>query len=290
MTSLRVHKPITLVLYISLLSYLLFIQCIIDPDSGNEVDNTRFSASKKFSYKLGYENQNLLKVSAINGSVEIIGVTKLDSIEIWGERRVESESIDDAELHLPLLQVIVNEDIDKVSVETRQPDHSGGRNYEVTYYIRIPDSWRVEARQINGGIVVISVRESVNVSQTNGKIELNSVEGSVNISQTNGTFTLLDVKGNVKGVLTNGNISGKVNIPKAGSCELKTTNGMINLSIPQSTSADVLARVVNGKITIHNLSLQNSSSTPHSLAGTIGQGDGKIDLASVNGNISLAGF
>jgi hypothetical protein len=290
MTNLLRQRPKTLIFLISIISFLFFIQCIFDPDSGNNVDNTRYSASETFSYKLGYENQNLFKVSAINGSIEIIGVTQLDSIEVRGERRVESESMNDAKLHLPLLQVIVNEDIDKIFVETKQPDHSGGRNYVVSYYVRIPDTWRVSATQINGEIFIASVHNTVNVSQTNGKIELESIEGSVNTSQTNGTFTLLDVNGNVKGTLTNGNISGKVSIPKAGFCDLKTTNGMINLSIPQSTSADLSARVVNGKITIHNLSLQNASSTPNSLFGTVGQGDGRIDLGSVNGNISLVGF
>jgi hypothetical protein len=288
MTNLPRYTSRTLLILISII--LFNIQCIIDPDSGNDVKNTRYSASESFSYKIGYENQTLLKVVAINGSIEIVGVAQLDSIEIWGERRVKSESIEDAELHLPLLQVVVSEDNEKILVQTEQPVHSGGRSYEVEYYIRIPDSWRVEAGQINGRINIREVRQSVDASQTNGEIELNSVKGSVNTSQTNGTVTLVDVEGNVRGVLTNGNICGKVNIPQAGSCELKTTNGMITLSIPQSTSADLLARVVNGKITVHNLILQNSTSTPHSLSGTIGQGDGNIDLATVNGNIVLDGF
>ena len=56
------------------------------------------------------------------------------------------------------------------------------------------------------------------------------------------------------------------------------------------TSARLTASVVNGSITTVNLSMQDVSSSPTHLTGTLGSGLGTICLSTVNGLIEVAGY
>jgi len=89
--------------------------------------------------------------------------------------------------------------------------------------------------------------------------------------------------------LVNGQIQAKVTLPTDGVIAMSTVNGGINLNIPQSTSAEFSASVVNGTIST-DLILINLVSTPTSLTGTLGTGEGTIALSTVNGSISVWGF
>ena len=71
---------------------------------------------------------------------------------------------------------------------------------------------------------------------------------------------------------------------------MSKVNGSIQLSIPQNTSAEFSATVTIGDISVSNLVLQNQESTPNSLRGTLGAGQGTISLSTVNGNIRVTGF
>ncbi|MGB2989370.1 MAG: hypothetical protein WBC98_05380, partial [Candidatus Zixiibacteriota bacterium] len=64
----------------------------------------------------------------------------------------------------------------------------------------------------------------------------------------------------------------------------------IELDIPQNTSAEFSATVVTGTISISDLILQNQVSTPGSLSGTVGSGEGTISLNVVTGSVSVKGF
>jgi len=48
--------------------------------------------------------------------------------------------------------------------------------------------------------------------------------------------------------------------------------------------------VTNGTIRLSNLVLSNSVSTPGSLTGILGSGQGTISLTTVNGGIYVTGF
>jgi len=88
----------------------------------------------------------------------------------------------------------------------------------------------------------------------------------------------------------NGQLNAKLALPPQGTCKMSTVNGQILLTIPKTTSAEFFASVTNGEINLANLSLNNSVSTPKSLRGRMGDGQGTITLSTVNGNISVSGF
>ncbi len=280
-------------LYLTTLFIALIINaCLIDPhdDNHTNVSNTRYSAYEEFDFKFEVLEREYLDLCAISGSIEITGVADLDSVHIWGERRVESESTRDARAHLELLQVNIEQYIDGIKVETEQPDQTNGRNYLVYYHILVPESWMVNVYSVNGVCEVSSIANTVKISSTNGDLILEDISGDVTAGLTNGNLILKNYYGNIVGSVVNGAITCHMTLPDSGYCKLSTVNGPIALNIPTETSAYLSASVVNGGISITNLEIQNMVTTPKSVQGRLGDGNGNIELGTVNGAIGVTGY
>jgi len=106
----------------------------------------------------------------------------------------------------------------------------------------------------------------------------------------NGQVNLDEIIGSASVSLVNGQIVAEVTPPKGGIISMSVVNGGIDLDIPQYTSAQFSASVVNGTISMYDLVLIGLVSTPTSLTGTLGTGEGTIALSTVNGSISVSGF
>ncbi len=272
------------------LAAFVFAGCDDDFSVESNVANTNSSASAGFSFRIGVANQSLLRVGAINGSVEISGVATTDSVIVTGIRKVESESASDARVHLAELSVQITEGASEIVVQTEQPEQSFGRNYVVEYDIRVPESWQLAVVEANGNITVSTMEDNVAIVLANGDVAVDSTNGDVDVALANGAIRLWDISGSVGGVVANGQIDSKIFLPVSGTCDLETANGLINLLIPQSTSAAFTAKVSNGTITVSNLTLQDQNVTPTLVTGRLGGGEGLIDLDTGNGDIVVAGF
>jgi len=255
---------------LSLILLVLLASCTIYVPSEDLVDNTRFSVNEDFSFDIVPDTQTRIIVLGINGSIHISG-TSGNQVRIWGKRIVESESYNDADEHLDHLRVEVERDEDDILVKTIQPSNSGGRNYKVTYYVEVPYDWDVEVELINGPVDIDSIDGDIWADQVNGNIDLNNTAGNVSVESTNG------------------NIYGDLSIPHHGYCEMRLVNGNIYLMIPRGLDADVAASVVNGFVTVENLTFQYITQSRESVSGIIGNGGTDIELSAVNGNITLRG-
>lgn len=272
-----------------LLSLFLLSACVVDHNDGH-VNNTHYSASENFSYSLNVTTQTYFELHGINGTVKIQGSANSNAVEIWGVRRVESESQADADANLTRLSVEITTTEEGIFVFTRQPEDTHGRNFIVNYQVRVPHNWLVFAENINGNTSLDSINNDVNVALINGELEVKDITGNASAELVNGNLRLIEISGNVLGALVNGNIYGKVYLPPSGICKVSTVNGQVALSIPQTTSANFSARVSNGTISLSNLTLRNAATSPTSTTGTLGSGDGTLQLKTVNGNIVVTGF
>lgn len=71
---------------------------------------------------------------------------------------------------------------------------------------------------------------------------------------------------------------------------MSAVNGTVGLQIPQNTSAQFAAEVVNGSISTTGLIIHDAITTPKSVRGRLAGGEGKIALKTVNGSIIVKGF
>ena len=88
----------------------------------------------------------------------------------------------------------------------------------------------------------------------------------------------------------NGEITGKITLPLNGTVDMRLQNGIVALEIPQNTSSEFSANLVNGIISVHDLTLQDEVSTIKSVHGTLGDGHGQIFLKTTNGKIDAFGY
>jgi len=236
------------------------------------IRSTDYSATASFSFEENIQNQSRVVLEGITGSVHITGVDGATSVKITGERTVESESTQDANEHLQELEVRVQNFTNEISITTIQPNDSGGRNYTVDYIVTIPRTLAVVVSLVTGGVTV------------------NSINNSVSISNVTGTVTLDDISGNTSVSLVTGLIDCEATLPLNGLIVLSTVTGTVRLDIPQTTSAQFSSSIVTGSINVSGIELLSIESTPRTLRGTFGSGQGTISLSTVTGDVIVRGF
>jgi hypothetical protein len=264
-------KALTIFIF---LASLILSACSSGSDSGvSVVSNTDFEAVESFNIVVPVVNHTLFSLTGVRGEMNINGDAGANSVTITGIKRVLSESVEDAEAQLQNLQINVQDLLDEVRVETIQPANTGGRTYIVNYTVTLPKFL------MN------------NVSNLNGIVTLDSIENDVTVLNMNGSATLTNVVGSASANVLNGQIQAAVTLPLNGVNDMTTLNGDIDLEIPVNTSAVLSASVNVGTIMTQNLVLQNLVSTPTSLSGTLGDGQGAIKLESKqSGNIRVTGI
>lgn len=266
-------SPARTLLYAWALAGLLALSgCIIADIDDDDFGRNDFVAHASFSFKVDVTHQTRIRVEAVNGDVEIRGRADAASVSVSGERRVGARNRADAERHLDDLHVDVVDLGDEIVIRTIQPRRDEGRTYVVDYTITLPVGLDVVSELVNGNTTV------------------EAIDGRVAVHTVNGNVLLRDLGGSASVELTNGNIDSEVFLPPDGTIDQTTTNGNIRLDIPQSTSASLTARVTNGSIDLENLDLHDPDRTNRSLTGMLGEGEGSIELRTVNGNIAVNGF
>lgn len=245
---------------LGLLSLMGFAACDCDVTGPNigpgpidvDVDPPAHQASEPFSFDLTLSGQTAVRLKGINGCVHVEGADHHGALRIEGERRVGSDGMQDAQTHLALLHVRIREGADEVLIETEQPE-SDGRDYEVDYRVTLPKGVQVY------------------------------------VENTNGDVTLEDLRGDSQVELVNGKIQADLTLPHSGMIDLFTVNGEIELAVQRDASAQFKATLTNGQITTSNLELKDQVATKHSLSGSLGDGEGLIQLGLVNGDIKAKG-
>jgi hypothetical protein len=212
-----------------------------------------------------------IRLEAVRGDIQIEGQDDVNSVTVIAQKQVGSDSLSDAETHMDELKVLITDEIDKIVIQTSHPPNTQRRKYIVDYHIIVPSDLETEVALNIGHVSILDVQNSVSVDATTGGVFLSNIAASVLVS------------------LFNGSIDGTVALPLDGKMILSTHNGDIDLDIPMSTSAEFTASVTNGWIADYNLAFDAAVQTTQRLTGTLGSGEGVIDLDVINGNITVAG-
>lgn len=242
----------------------------VDPFDNVTINN--YVATEPCAFRVTASGSSKLRLVGINGNVTIEGSAQLDSVIIVCEKRVGSDSVEDAQQHLNELDVTVQNLNNEIFVKTVQPENSNGRSYVIDYSVTVPINYKIEIELITG------------------KLEIEKIENEIIASTVNGNIITDEIFSSTYLAVVNGSISSKQILPAGGTISLATINGNINLQIPGSTSAQFSAEVVNGQISTTNLIFDNLSVSARSQSGRLGNGQGTIALSTVNGNISAKGF
>jgi murein DD-endopeptidase MepM/ murein hydrolase activator NlpD len=255
----------------AILSCFLLLACD-DDGRPTKPRDTSFFAEDPFFFELEAGSRTTFKIDGINGTIQITGDPSATSVSVEGKRRVESDSVEDAENHLAVIKVENTTSDTEIRVRTDQPPDTQGRNYIVNYTVTLPQGMMIDAGNANGVVSVQSMKNRVSIDNANGDITMESIEG------------------NALATLGNGSIVASVTLPLNGFIDLSVGNGDISLAIPQNTSAALSATVANGTVSVSNLDITNPVVTANSVSGTMGKGHGTITLTVANGTIAISGI
>jgi DUF4097 and DUF4098 domain-containing protein YvlB len=124
----------------------------------------------------------------------------------------------------------------------------------------------------------------------NGGVSIADVVGSLEFKTVNGGVNLKRVGGSVHGQTTNGGL----NIELVGDrleghgLDVTTTNGGVNLTVPQNFSAQVEAETRNGGIHSDLPMVMPASNRPERHISTaLGSGGALIKITTTNGGVSI---
>lgn len=242
----------------------------VDPlDNRSSFD---FEATESQEFHLSALGSYNLQLEGINGNIVLSGSSQSDSVIIICEKKVLSDSREDAREHLNDVNISVQIVDNTFSVKTIHPQEATLRTYAVDYLITVPVHFEIE------------------IQLTNGSVQIDSIQNRIDITNINGDITLNEVAGNTVVKTMNGNIISKQIVPLNCLINHLVINGNINLSIPENSSAEISASLTNGIIEIENLSPQMISVSPQSYQGILGNGDGSIILETINGTITIEGY
>ncbi|MGB2884905.1 MAG: hypothetical protein WBC47_04880, partial [Dehalococcoidia bacterium] len=175
------HGVAKLVFLVLLAASFIWITC-----SSNKSVDLDYVAKESFSFRVDVVDHSRLRLEGVSGTITITGEPESDSVLITGERRVVSESMQDAEAHLPLLQVSVQEIGNEIYVKTTQPEQTHSRSYVVDYTITVPEGFVVSVNHVTGIVSISSVKNSVSVNHVTGEVLLAQISGSAVVNLVTG--------------------------------------------------------------------------------------------------------
>jgi hypothetical protein len=139
--------------------------------------------------------------------------------------------------------------------------------------------------------LLVPAKSDLSLEARNGGIAISGVEGNLEFSTQNGGIKLADVAGDVQGRTVNGGIDVDLDGTawKGEGLDLETTNGGIDLSIPDGYSADLQMATVNGGVhsDVPTGGAERVRVGPKKFSVTLGDGGALLRLVTTNGGIHV---
>lgn len=234
------------------------------------VNSSKADETERFEQTYPLNANGRVSVSNVNGSITVEG---------WDKNEVKLEYVKTADTKENLADVEVKIDAqkDSLNVETKYDSswNRGSRKnkrVEVAFHLMVPRNALLdEIETVNGSVSISNTTNAVKVSAVNGEVKAFNLRGAAELSTVNGTVT-----------------ADFERLENTNRISLETVNGQAFLTIPSDANATVRAETTNGKITNDfGLPVRKGQYVGHSLYGKIGDGNVKIKLESVNGELTL---
>jgi len=152
------------------------------------------------------------------------------------------------------------------------PESLRRQSWSVSYRINVPHNNDLDLRANNGGITINGVTGNMRFDTTNGGVRLNEVGGRVNGETRNGglNVTLGGSRWDGEGL------------------DVETSNGGVNLLIPDGYNAELETRTVNGGLRIDfPITVQGELTGRRGLSTTLGSGGPLVRVRTTNGGVTI---
>jgi hypothetical protein len=141
-----------------------------------------------------------------------------------------------------------------------------------------------EARTWNGGLTFTNITGTVTGHTTNGFCHASHIAGETSLGTTNGQVEITDINGKLTATTTNGSVN--INSAVSGDWQVDTTNGSVDLTVPQPTNATIHAKTTIGSIG-GSANWQFSSGAHHHASVQFGAGTYDIQVQTTLGSVTV---
>ena len=205
-----------------------------------------------------------------NGGISIKG---WERNEVLVRSRIQSQAPTQAEADQLAAQVRI--ETAALSIHAEGPQPREDYQWYVSYEIFVPR------------------RSDLSLQAHNGGISISDVSGRIDFKTLNGGVTLKRVGGAVRGSTTNGGVHVELAGVRWDGEELnvKTTNGGVNIAMPNNYSAHLETSTVNGNVSSDfpmNVPLTERGRMPKDISVDLGSGGSPIRVTTTNGGVRVA--
>ncbi len=162
--------------------------------------------------------------------------------------------------------------------------------------IRIIDAeGSVDARTASGDVIIEKVKGPVEASTASGDARLSDIDGDADVAVTSGDVAVEGCSGSVRAESVSGDVRLSALSAGEGDFEVQSISGDVRMEVSRdfkgevtlrSASGDVNSRLL-GKVTYED---DDESGPRSAMRGTVGQGKGRLHVASTSGDITVDGY
>jgi hypothetical protein len=157
-------------------------------------------------------------------------------------------------------------------VSSTGPSTSGRQWWSVSYRVNVPR------------------RSDLELNANNGGISVEGVHGTIHFDTVNGGVNLRDLGGDVRGETRNGGLNVTLSGDRwdGAGLDVVTSNGGVNLAIPEGYNAELTTRTVNGGFRSEvPMTVQGELSPRRGLQATLGSGGAPVSVRTTNGGLRI---
>jgi hypothetical protein len=201
-----------------------------------------------------------------NGSIRVHGWNQRD---VLVKACVQTAAPSDSEARALVAQISIAQGPGQI--EPNGPSTDDQHHWNVAYEVWLPAA------------------SNLSLEAHNGSIHIEAVHGQIRFHTQNGSVHLADVSGDVDGSTTNGSLS--IDLSGKGwsgsGLRAETTNGSVNVNLPENYSAHVEASTVNGRIKV-DFPVTVSGEIGKDMSFQLGNGGPTIQAKTVNGSVHIS--
>lgn len=234
---------------------------------------------------LPFSDIGSIEVRNIKGNVRIAGWEK-NEIKIDAVKRATSKE------GLQQADVMVEKNGNRLCIYTRYANAAGSWSKVVEWFghSTCGEGQHVPSVHVTVDYELFVPRSAVLglVSVVTGDVKIKDIVAEVTAYSTNGKLVAQDIAGQVMLRTVNGQIEASL-AKVAGTSSIASTNGSITVTVPPDSSAQVMARSLNGGIeNDFGLPIQKrQGATGQYVEGKLGNGGSELRLRAINGSIKL---
>lgn len=249
-----------------------------------------------------------VSLSTFDGSIEVRSWDRPEVLVIIEKRGRDQNDADE-------IQIVAEQNGNRISVEARDPRHAGFHFYDARrarLIVSLPQNARLTAASGDGSIDVAQIRGRVELRSGDGSVRGHDLGGDIIVQTGDGSIRLDAVKGAVDAATGDGSIvvegsltrlrtrtgDGSVRVrAEQGSAardewNVSTGDGSITLELPEGFGGELDAHTGDGRVVLRDVTLTgvDPGDSRHDMRGTLGSGGSKVRVRTGDGSITVRRF